>query len=225
MDGDAAFVLYALLFRSAVIGAGLFTIYLGHSLLRQRPGRGGSPSEKGSQVEASIPGVRFRLQSVTAGSIFALFGAVLIIAMVLQGNPERSHQILTGGGVRSETVKTRGADLDPILTSIQSADDAVQRGDIPAAEKLYRLALYQTAPALNGLAWVYNQKGIVQEALPLAKSAVYLDKDNAHYLETLANVEMAVGDQAAAIRAIEKAAQLDPTFKSRINKFREVPPK
>lgn len=220
MSDDAAFLAYALLFRFGIIGAGLVTIFLGHSLLRGSRARATASDTVPATVEASIPGGRFRLHNVSAGSIFALFGAVLIVAMVLQGNPERTRQTLISGNTRSETVKMRGDYTDPVGMSTRAGNDAAKRGDTLEAENRFRMALNDAAPAMNGLAYIYAKNLKANEAIPLSLSAVELDPSNAHYLDTLAEAEMGVGDWPAALRAIEKAAQLDSTFKPRLEDIR-----
>ena len=217
MSDESVFLLYALSFRFSVLAAGSYAMFLGYSLLRDSKGNIGSESN----AEVAVPGVRFKIQKVAAGSIFALFGAVLIVAMVLQGNPEKTRQMLSEGGRISITEKVRGDFGDSIQSSIQAGLDAEKRGAPEEAKILYRDALYKTAPAMNGLAWIYAGEGKAKSALAFSQSAVELDNNNAHYLDTLAEVEFGNGDQASALRTIERAAQLDSTFKARFEEFRK----
>jgi len=218
MTDDSVFLVYALLFRLGVIAAGCSTIFLGYLLLRQDSSRRRSTGTA-STAEATIPGMRFRLQNVTAGSILALFGAALIVAMVSQGNPEKTHQILVNGGVHLERETLRGGAHDSIQASIQAGRVAQDNGDTETAEKRYHAALVEAAPAMNALAWIYARKGKPGEALAFSQSAVQLDDTNAHYLDTLAEAKSGVGDRQGAMRAIEKAAQLDASFQPRLKEF------
>jgi tetratricopeptide (TPR) repeat protein len=221
MSDGSLFLAYALLFRLGVIAAGCFTIFLGYSLLRQDSTRR-RLSGTASTAEASIPGVRFRLQNVTAGPILTLFGAVLIVAMVSQGNPEKIHQTQVSGGVRLETEMLRGGAHDSIQASILAGKLAQEKGDTEEAEGRYHAALLEVAPAMNALAWIYIKEGKAAEALALSQSAVQLDNSNAHYLDTLAEVKSGVGDRQGALKAIEKAAQIDPSFQPRLKEFLRV---
>lgn len=217
MSDDSVFVLYALAFRVAVLAAGAYAMYLGYCLLKD----GERHSGAASSAEASIPGVRFKLKNVTAGSIFSLFGAVLIVAMIIQGNPERTSQRQTGTDGVSETVKVRGSGTDPIQSLIQSGLDAYQKGAADDAANDFRDALSKTAPALNGLAWIYVQQGKADKGLALSQSAVEIDNSNAYYLATLAEAQFQTGDQASALKTIQIAAKLDPKFNGRVDELRK----
>ena len=223
MTDDTMFLIYALVFRLGITGAGLFTIFLGYSLFQGRRGQT-QISNAQSSAEASILGIRFRLHRVTAGSIFALFGAALIVAMIAQGNPQKTRQMqtaaLSGSQIASETL--RGDAGESTKAAIQGGLEAERRGDPRGAEQIYHTLLVNAAPALNSLAWIYAGQGREKatEALPFSQSAVTLDGTNAHYLDTLAELQYVSGNREAALRAIERAVQLDQSFKSRLEAFR-----
>jgi len=219
VNGDSVFLIYALLFRFGIIAAGLYVISLGHALLQHRGGRLGADAATASTAEASLPGVRFKFQNVTAGTIFAMFGAVLIVAMVVQGNPEKTRHIQNVGGTATEITTLRGD--DPIQAGIQAGREAEDKGATQEAVALYRAALLKAAPAMNSLAWFYARDGKARKGIAFSQAAVELDDSNAHFLDTLAEAESGVGDQAAALKAIERAAQLDPAFKPRLDEFRK----
>lgn len=219
MMSDATFLIYALIFRLGIIAAGLVTIFLGYSLFQGRRRR---TQISDSSAEGSILGARFRLQNVTAGSIFALFGAALILGMVLQGNPEKTYRIQAGAGSQMLTETVRGDSADSVRATIERGLEAQRSGDTKAAEHIFHTLLVNAAPALNSLAWIYAGEGRekAMEALPFSQAAVQLDSTNAHYLDTLAEIDYVSGNREAAIRTIEKAVQLDPSFKSRLEEFR-----
>jgi tetratricopeptide (TPR) repeat protein len=221
MSNDSMFLLYALLFRAGIIAAGLYAMRLGQVLLREAQVRAGSPAEGQSSVEAVIPGVRFSLKNVTAGSIFALFGAVLIVAMVLQGNPEKTVQTQKPSGEVVQTETLRGGANDSIESVIESGKDAERSRALPEAERFYRNGLAKVAPAMNSLAWIYAQEGKADQGRGLSLAAVELDGDNAHYLDTLAEVEFRMGNKDLALQAMQKAAGMDPAFKARLADLRE----
>jgi tetratricopeptide (TPR) repeat protein len=220
VSDDLAFLLYALLFRFGIVGAGIYVMFLGYRLLRDEKATEVAGVGERATAEASIPGAKLKIKNVTAGSVFALFGAFLIVAMVLQGNPEKTSQKQMSGQGTTETEKLRGSADDSILATIQSAMDAQSRGATEEAEARFHDVLSKTAPALNGIAWIYVREGKAEKGLTLSRAAVELDTSNAHYLDTLAEAEFNTGDHASALKTIEEAAKLDPSLKRRVDEFR-----
>jgi len=220
VSNDLAFLLYALFFRFGIVGAGTYVMFLGYRLLRDEKTAEGAGVGERATAEASIPGAKIKIKNVTAGSIFALFGALLIVAMVLQGNPEKTSQKQVSGEGTTETEKLRGGGNDPILATIQSGVDAQSRGATEDAEARFHDVLFRVAPALNGVAWIYAREGKAEKGLTFSKAAVELDASNAHYLDTLAEAEFNTGDHASALKTIEEAAKLDPSFRNRVDDFR-----
>jgi len=218
VSDDLAFLLYALLFRFGIVGAGIYVMFLGYRLLRDEKTAEGSGER--ATAEASIPGAKLKIKNVTAGSVFALFGALLIVAMVLQGNPEKTRQKQITGAGTTETEKLRGGANDSILATIQSGVDAQGRGSNEEAEARFHDVLVRTAPALNGIAWIYAREGKAEKGLTFSKAAVEVDTSNVHYLDTLAEAEFNSGDHASALKTIEEAAKLDPSLKKRVDEFR-----
>ncbi|MFL6388908.1 MAG: tetratricopeptide repeat protein [Terriglobales bacterium] len=220
MSDDLAFLVYALLFRFAIIAAGLYTMFLGYSLLRDGQRIESDSSDTRATASVSIPGAKITIKNVTAGSIFSLFGAFLVIAMILQGNPEKTTQRQSQGANTVETKKVRGDTNDTVLSAIQSGLDAQRKGDIDEAETRFRDALFKTAPALNGIAWIYARGGKAPKGLVFSQAAVEIDGSNSHYLDTLAEAQSNMGDQASALKTIKQAAKLDPSFIARVDEFR-----
>ena len=214
MSEEALFMAYALFFRLGIIVAGLVCIRLGYKLLQEDVG--GQPL---STVEASLHGTRIRLQKIAPGSLMALFGAAIITVMLLQGNPENLHKLQNSITGTTETINTRG-DGDPVITKLRDADSLFRKGDVIGAEKQFREVLATVSPALNGLAYIYSTNGRSKEALNLSLSAVELDPSNAHYLDTLADIDLKLGDRPNAIIVIGKAAQLDPEFNTKAQEIR-----
>lgn len=220
MNDDLAFLLYALLFRFGIVGAGIYVMFLGYRLLRDEKTAEGVGVSERATAEASIPGAKLAIKNVTAGSVFALFGALLIVAMVLQGNPEKTSQKRMSREGTTETEKLRGDGNDSVLAAIQSGVDAQSRGASEEAEARFHDVLSKTAPALNGIAWIYAREGKAEKGLTFSKAAVEVDASNAHYLDTLAEAEFNTGDRASALKTIEEAAKLDPSLKKRVDEFR-----
>ncbi len=83
MDLPAIFLIYATLFRLAVIGAGVLIIVLGYRLFAQ-----GIAASASSETAASGGGFSLTLKNAAPGTSYALFGAILISVSVIKGSPE-----------------------------------------------------------------------------------------------------------------------------------------
>ncbi len=83
MDLPAIFLIYATLFRLAVIAAGVLIIVLGYRLFAQ-----GIAASASSETAASGGGFSLTLKNAAPGTSYALFGAILISVSVIKGSPE-----------------------------------------------------------------------------------------------------------------------------------------
>lgn len=109
----------------------------------------------------------------------------------------------------------RAADLDP-----HWALPLVNRGNVFAAEggwkeaaANYRRALKRepgNAPAMNNLGWALLQSGRAEEALPWAEKATAADPGEPSFLDTRADIHLALGEPEAARRLLEQALALSP---------------
>ena len=121
---------------------------------------------------------------------------------------------------RHDTAAARAAYRSAIAASPRGALNARYRlaglefreGDYLAAEAGYRAVLEQNpnfAPALNDLAYLYierrTQLGTARE---LVMRALQLAPDNACYLDSLGWLNYQENDYAAAVRTLERAAEL-----------------
>jgi tetratricopeptide (TPR) repeat protein len=123
MDLSTSFLIYATLFRLAVIAAGVLIIVLGYRLFLQ-----GLTSR--DETDASIEGGGFKLtlKNAAPGTSFALFGAVLISVMVIRGSPELDITTAAPGtGAAPATlqpgtreVRLRGDDSNAPVLPVQS---------------------------------------------------------------------------------------------------------
>ncbi len=87
------------------------------------------------------------------------------------------------------------------------------RGQWREAQKSYRRALRRephNAEAMNNLAWVLLQAQGPEEAREWARKAVAAAPSEATFFDTLAGIELALGDLAAAREAVERGLQLAP---------------
>ena len=213
------FLAYAVLFRLAVIGGGLFAIVLGYRLISQAVAL---PTDKGAgDAVAKVLGFELSIRNGTPGAFLVLFGTAAIVTMVVQGNP--SYYYKAGGG--STVIRSRGQDdggqTEPSVVfddKLREAEGhlAAQRPEVAAATIEVALAdrqitRAQIAKALNELAVLrYQAADRVNEAAALVSIANRLDPENADYLDTEANIALKQGRNAAAESAARRAVALRP---------------
>ena len=206
MDIETGYLLYAGLYRLAVIGAGVVSVVLGYRLFPK--GISGEPSADGSGTSAEAKTGTFSLsvKNAAPGTCFALFGAALIVAMVVEAAPSLSLQS-GDGAARSIQMKGNGA-----AAEWGRAKSLAQSGDTGAAMAAYGgLASKPGATASDvarvaaGMAGIYLSQGRKLEALAMARLAVQIDGGEPEFLLALAKAAEANGlveeSRAAADRA------------------------
>lgn len=236
------FIIYALLFRLFVITAGVVAIVLGYKLFVQ-----GVIDKDKSCVTAQACSVGLTLYNAAPGSVFALFGAFIIIVMLIQGNPELLVEGMEGMEMPSYQssggrIQMKGGQGDKNSSTNNTSElhrsfqQAINRGkqlqqfrDSEGAEKQYfqalslsEVSLYQAANVFNELAWMYREQGRIDEAIVLARLATIFDGNNPAYFDTLALILLDMGDLQAAKEAADAAVALDPNNKDHINTLNQV---
>lgn len=81
---DVYFILYAAISRLAIIGAGFGCIVMGYKLFVL-----GVMPQNGSDIDVKYREVRLTIKNASPGTILALVGLAMIVAMQIQGNPAR----------------------------------------------------------------------------------------------------------------------------------------
>lgn len=236
MDPTTGFLVYAALFRLAIIGAGITAIVLGYHLFV----RGVMPTQ-GTDVEAQTGDIKLTFKNAAPGTCFALLGIAVIAVMLIQGNPELVVRDLnkvhgpTGVEKATRTVQLKGGgeagisgdESHAFQVLVAYGDERRAAGDNTGAMAAYARALGlpevtlgQAAPAVNQVAELYHGQQRFQEALSLARLAVGIEGNNANFLQTLAAVLEATGHPAEALKMMEKAAGIDPTYKQQLEDMR-----
>lgn len=82
MDETVGFLIYAAVFRLAIVAAGVVTIVLGYTLFV----RGVMPRQH-TEAGVEAGGVRLSVKNAAPGTCFALLGAAILAAMLAHGNP------------------------------------------------------------------------------------------------------------------------------------------
>ena len=209
MTFSAEVLWYLLGCRLLIVGAGIASLTLGYRLFVKgvatgvpvasdhTPGRSES-----STINTSVLGVRFSITNAAPGTAFALFGATLILVMVIQSSPSVSIETLRkagadgagsqGQGTVEEKISMRGDNTSDALTQLTAlAKEKESRGDAAGAEEAYRKAVTAVAEPMNDLAWLYLQSGRTKEAAGLATLAVQMRPDEPRYVDTLDKVRAA----------------------------------
>jgi tetratricopeptide (TPR) repeat protein len=227
MDIASAFMIYVTLFRLAIIAAGVVSIVLGYRLFARAVWRADG-SDQGTTLNANIAGSGFTLKNAAPGTFFALFGVLVISIMFAKGSPEFTLEMLknaalTEGKAEPEPAISRlvlrGQD-STLQSFTQKGIEAERQRDTTGAMAAYQEALLLMATPMNHLAWLYQQHGRLDEALPLAQLAVQFTSEKAEFLDTLAVTLCKSGKYSEALPVMEKAARLQPSrFRDRLQKF------
>ena len=219
------FIIYLVLFRIAIIAAGVISIILGYRLFCKGiwPDAG---SGKGADVDAQIGGTRFTLKNAAPGTCFALFGVFIIVIMFAKGGAELTLKNLRDGalsGVSIDELKLRGDEkAGGLQAEILKGREFERQGDDANAIAAYEEALELITEPINNLAWLYQKQERYEEGLPLSRMAVWISPNKANYLDTLATILFKTGKHSEALSLMENAARLNPEYRDKLERFREV---
>jgi tetratricopeptide (TPR) repeat protein len=234
MDLITGFLIYALLFRLAIIITGLVSIILGYRLFACNVSTSASLGNE-SNVHAQYGKTKLILSNVGSGTAFALFGASIIIAMLWKGSPELLFEDVTrmqGSARGGESVarapenqlnfimKGNGNDTpsEHLHRFKARIRDALQIQDTQAAIEMYsnilsesnEIPLGEAVALLNNLALLYRKQNRVIEAVALARVATTVNQKNPEYFDTLALILLDQGSYGEAEQAANVAVGLDP---------------
>ncbi|HLC17150.1 MAG TPA: tetratricopeptide repeat protein [Thermodesulfovibrionia bacterium] len=217
METESLFIIYVMVFRLAIISAGVISIVLGYRLFMQKGA--GRDTVSGASFEAKVSDWKFALKNAGPGTFFALFGVIIISVMIVKGSPELNQELVSNQ--RSvKTVLRGGPKHDKLESLTRQGIEHEKNGETDKAAEAYQEAAALGAPAMNYLAWLYQKNGRFDKALPLAQSAVMLLPDNAECTDTLAVVLCKMGKRDEALPLMEKtAAQGQEQFRKRLENF------
>ena len=215
------FIVYAAVYRLAIIAAGALFLYLGFRLFVL----GVMPPE-GTNIDGQAGDVRLSIKNAAPGTCFALFGMVLIGLMVWNGNPEME---LRQDGDSSEAV-FRGSppsapaprvDVGALLADPQSDKDLIRGFADQLGDSAQTLG--DSAQPLLGLATVYHRAGRNDEAIALARLLYEFVEDDLDLLELTARIHAARGERAEAQQVFQRMRRSFPAVAARADAIeREV---
>jgi hypothetical protein len=226
MDLTAEFLIYATLFRLAIIGAGVFAIVLGYKLFV----RGVMPDGR-TEGELHAGEIRLTVKNAAPGTCFALFGATMVSVMLIQGNPELLFDRTAADG-GAEHITLRGEEPLPapatamncggfcqyiggILQGSQDVDGAISQ---QAKALRPDESLADAAKPLSHLAALYLAEPgridtkLAGKALALTEVVNQVAPRDADNLATMAWAEWYLGDRDRAQRAMARAADADARY-------------
>jgi hypothetical protein len=226
MDLAAGFLIYATLFRLAIIAAGVFAIVLGYKLFV----RGVMPEGR-TEGELDAGQIRLTVKNAAPGTCFALFGAAMVGVMLIQGNPELLFDRTASDG-GAEHITLRGEEPPPAPATAMNGPgfrqhiDGILQGstDIDGAISDQARALRQDEPLvdaarpLSHLAALYLAEPdridaeLAGKALALTEVVNQVAPNDADNLATMAWAEWYLGDRDRAERAMAKAAAADGRY-------------
>lgn len=189
-----------------MIGAGVVSIVLGYRLFLKGADGIGSGDGGGTSAAARSGNFSLSIKNAAPGTCFALFGAALIVAMVVQAAPSLSVQP-GSDGTRAVQMKGDGA-----AAAWNRAKSLARTGDVGAAMTAYgALAARPDARAHDiarvaaGMAEIYLTQDRKLEALAMARLSVQIDGGEPQFLLILAKAAEANGLAAESRAAADRA--------------------
>lgn len=221
MDSVIPYVIYLSLFRLAIIATGIISIILGYRLFAMGvfPETYGKHSGQDQSIEAEIGGTRLTVSNAAPGTVFAMFGVIIIAVMLITGGPEVTLKSFADRGETTATL--RGGEVKELRSFAARALMQLERKESAAAASTADEALQSLAAPLNDLAWVLLKTDPdSQKAEFLSEVAVATDPKNAAFIHTLAEIRYQKGEKREAIRLLEGAYAIDTQFASQLEKWR-----
>jgi tetratricopeptide (TPR) repeat protein len=225
MNLGSEYLIYLAAYRLAITTAGIVSIILGYKLFTHSPAITQLPN---SSVEAKISNLKVALKNAAPGTGFALFGVILITAMLIQGSPQFTLEALNKAG---QLTNPENRDQQPVKitmrdpgttefeAAINKGRSFEQAGDLSKAAGAYQDALAGLAFPMNELAAIYTKQGKLDDALPLGRLAVQIAPTDADVLDTFAETLAKHGDKAEAITWMNRAASLDDRYREKAAAF------
>lgn len=226
MDLLNNFIIYLILYRLSIIFTGLISVYLGYKLfLKGVFAAEESLSVSGVDIETKVAGNSFNIKNAAPGTVFALFGAAIVVVMAWNGSPELVKKELESLESDLTEITLRSGSIDN--TALDSIIQKKLQGHIVNGGTLsflysqsrYEEALLSISNNLNGLAWEYKEKGDLENALPIAKLAVSINPKEPNFLDTLAEIYFDLNEYELAVKYMSKVVIYDNSQKDKLEKY------
>jgi len=249
MTQEIIFMIYALIFRLGVLFCGTVSIVLGYKLyckgLYSNQDTNKTDQDKNkTDIKARFAGLRLSIKNAGPGTIFALFGLLMIYSMIENGNPELVMEKYLKQPDDAldvmETPKQDNKDRHQIIkyslrgdnqeqcqfcVLLKEADAYKKEKNVQGELNAYSKALQMTSTPLNTMANILldNDKTQLTEALSLVNAAIVLNNEDAKYWDTKAKILFEMKFYQEALKAIQKAASKDyQTFAKEMPKYKKM---
>ncbi len=227
LDTASYFLIYVIIFRLAIITAGIISIVLGYRLFC----KGVWPDldkQQGTAFDAKVAGAHFTLKNAAPGTLFALFGVIIIIFMsasmpefTLKGL-DQATQIKTELKMRNgDNQKVDDNNTIKVLT--QTCQNHYENGKTEEAITACHQAAILATDSLNMLAWLYQDQKQFTEAQTLAKASITITPKNTIALHTLAVILCKTDKHDKAQHLLKQAidSETNPDEKDELNDLLE----
>jgi tetratricopeptide (TPR) repeat protein len=174
--------------------------------------------KEGSEIDTEAGQIRLSIKNAAPGTCFAALGVLMIVAMAVQGNPEKKiEEVPTkGGSSRKVTWRSGGEDVSPAMARGRRLEQAGQLNEaiLAYAEPLKNgdLPLDAATQPLRAIAAVYFKQHRLEEAIAYALLAYQVDPDDADGLALIARIQEGRGKHAEAVNYISQAARIDNAY-------------
>jgi hypothetical protein len=217
------FLVYAALFRLAIIATGVAAIVLGYKLFLR-----GVMGEGGTTVNAEAGPIKLTLANAAPGTVFAVFGAGIIITMLVQGSPEllmENVKQLNAPSPKTEEIAAHQPSVSgPKKGEISVIKIRGENNDDKEWSKLNEnVTMSEAAEPLSSIARVWLQEKRTGEAVAMARLAAFYgsEKDKANYHALLGEAFFENGDKQNAVSTMQKAAERDPLYRAALARMQE----
>ncbi len=201
---SSMYIFYLLVYKISIVTAGIICITLGYKLFA----KGIFPDKPAgnSDIGAEMGDLKLSFKNAAPGSTFALLGAVIIAVMIWKSPAEVN---ITKNG-ETQTTSFRGDETDSDVSKKSTPNDSTNH-----TQNQY------LAETMNAMAWHYFEHKQFEGALSLSKSAIALAPLNANYIDTYADILFALNRKDEALPFAQKAAELNPNYKAKLEKYKK----
>jgi hypothetical protein len=206
------FLVYATIFRLAVVATGSLFMYFGYRLFIH-----GVLSGQGAEIGGEAGQIKLSLKNAAPGTCFSLFGMILIGLMVWHGSPEMTVSMTSNDG-SGLTVKFRGSKIADqekafdLVSELQSnISPEIQIKDFASTLTDKDKTLFQASGSLKGLAVAYYRDRRFDEAISMARLVYQYLGDQADTLALIGIIESARSNDDAATKALNRLKEHFPS--------------
>jgi hypothetical protein len=206
-----AVITYLIIFRVAIILVGGVSIVLGYKLFVKGILLSGNDNPATS-IEAKLGGYEISMKNAAPGTFFALFGSIVIGAMILSSPPEVKMEQRSSLPINSQQGESSTANIATDTISTLSARGGNTDTSNPEADALHREAWDHLNKALKA----------AKRAVELERTSERTSENNSelnNYLDTLAAISFIAEEDVNAKAKALKEMPNDAEFRQQLQKY------